>query len=384
MKIIGGDFNAELGQGEGIDLSSVGHYTLNKANGRGEWMTQWLLEHNLVALNTMYKKPPQNQVTYHTQKGAEKQLDYILTDRKHYCWSKDAEANETIDMGSDHRCVMAKFEIPKERRKPCRKKAPGTDCERNTCDNDEHVTMYRDLEQEVKEADPKKIKKTTAKEATKAEARALTQKAAEAEAAALAASAAFSAAKEEDLIAMSTAAAAEGTEASEAQETKQKDKEILALIQEWKTTAKHEKERIREISKKIKNCTRENKKKDKTRTNPEDHGRVKGTRNISSIKSVKKRILITKVKSKEGETITTRQGIANVFAKFYEDLYEGEDRDTGQGTDSRTDEDGNHPEQQISIPDFTVNEIQDAIDRLKRRKSERQQWSTSRTAQKLQ
>ena len=35
MKIIGGDFNAELGPGEGIELSAVGHYTLNKANCRG-------------------------------------------------------------------------------------------------------------------------------------------------------------------------------------------------------------------------------------------------------------------------------------------------------------------------------------------------------------
>ena len=36
MKIIGGDFNAELGPGEGIELSSVGHYALKKANGRRE------------------------------------------------------------------------------------------------------------------------------------------------------------------------------------------------------------------------------------------------------------------------------------------------------------------------------------------------------------
>ena len=53
MKIIEADFNAELGPGVGIELSSVGYYTLNKANCRGEWMTQWLLEKNLVALNTI-------------------------------------------------------------------------------------------------------------------------------------------------------------------------------------------------------------------------------------------------------------------------------------------------------------------------------------------
>ena len=162
-----------------------------------------------------------------------------------------------------------------KRRKPHRKNAPRTDCERDTCDNDEHETMYRDLEQEVKETDPKKIKKTMAKETTEAEARALTQKAAVAETAAWAASAALSAAMEEDFISMSSAAAAEVTEASEAKETKGQHLEILALIQERKTIAKHEKERIREISKKIKNCIREN--EEKTRKNPKDHGR--GQRN---------------------------------------------------------------------------------------------------------
>ena len=106
---------AELGPGEGIELSAVGYYTLNKANCRGEWLTQWLLENKLVALNTMYRKLRQKQVTYHTPKRVEKQLDYILTDKKHYSGSRDAEANDTIHMGSDHRCVMAKFVIPKEK-----------------------------------------------------------------------------------------------------------------------------------------------------------------------------------------------------------------------------------------------------------------------------
>ena len=127
MKIIRGDFIAEFGPGEGIELSAVGHYTLNKANCRGEWMTQWLLQNSLVALNTMYKKIPQKQMTLVTPKNGEKQLDYILTDSKHYSWSKDAEANDKVHTGSDHRCVMAKFEIPKERGKPRHSKTPATE-----------------------------------------------------------------------------------------------------------------------------------------------------------------------------------------------------------------------------------------------------------------
>ena len=92
--------------------------TLNKANCRGEWLTQWLLENKLVALNTMYKNIPQKQLTYHTPKNRLKKLKYVLTDRKHYSWSKDAEPNDTNHMGSDHRCLIAKFESPKERGKP--------------------------------------------------------------------------------------------------------------------------------------------------------------------------------------------------------------------------------------------------------------------------
>ena len=59
MKIIGGDFNAELGPGIGIEQANVGHHTLEESNSRDEWMSQWLLEQRLVALNTMYKKLPQ-------------------------------------------------------------------------------------------------------------------------------------------------------------------------------------------------------------------------------------------------------------------------------------------------------------------------------------
>ena len=95
---------------------------------------------------------------------------------------------------------------------------------------------------------------------------------------------------------------------------------------------------------------------------------LKGTRNILSTKSVKKRILIPKVKNK-GETINSRQGIANVFAEFSESLYEGEVDDEEKRTESRTDEDERIPDQHDPSPEFTKNEIQDAIDRLKKGKA---------------
>ena len=102
-----------------------------------------------------------------------------------------------------------------------------------------------------------------------------------------------------------------------------------------------------------KNSIRDNKRRTRQEKIQKILEELRGSRNISSIKSVKKRILIPKVKNKEGETIKTRQGIANVFAKFYEDLYEGEEDDTGKGSDSRSEEEEKDPGQHNSIPEFT-------------------------------
>ena len=88
--------------------------------------------------------------------------------------------------------------------------------------------------------------------------------------------------------------------------------------------------------------------------------KVKGTKNINSIKSAKKRIFIPKVKNKGGEAVKTRQGIANVFAKFYEDLYVGEEENDDE--EAMTNEE---TDQEDCIKEFATEEIQSAIDRLK-------------------
>ena len=111
IPIIGGDYNAELGLGHGNECISVCRYTLNEGNKRGDWMKHWLMLQGYTALNMMYKKTPQKQTTFVPPKGKEKQIDYILTKWRYLRHTKDAEANDMIHMGSDHRCVMATFTI---------------------------------------------------------------------------------------------------------------------------------------------------------------------------------------------------------------------------------------------------------------------------------
>ena len=143
--------------------------------------------------------------------------------------------------------------------KPRHTKAPKTEQEGETCE-DENEQKYIDLEQEVKEAEPRKNTKNAAEEATETKAEAVRQeiKAEEAEGwTASEASAAPTAAADGQSITKRHAAAPKGTVASEAQEMNEKDTVIRALVQERKTIAEHEKERIREISKKIKKCIRD-------------------------------------------------------------------------------------------------------------------------------
>ena len=197
-------------------------------------------------------------------------------------------------MGSDHRCVMAKFEIPKDKSKPRHTKAPKGERENETCE-DGNEQNYRDLEQEVKEAEPGTSKESTKKEMTNTKAKAKERKPEAGEDEAHAAPAA----------ALAATAAADGqaitkthAEASEGAVAQKKDEKIRALIQERETTAKHEKERIREISKEIKKYIRAHKRTKRQERIQKILEKVQGTRNIPNIKSVKRRILMPKVRNK--------------------------------------------------------------------------------------
>ena len=46
----------------------------------------------------------------------ERQIDYIVLDGQLFKWTTDAEANDMLDLGSDHRCVRAVLKIPRKRK----------------------------------------------------------------------------------------------------------------------------------------------------------------------------------------------------------------------------------------------------------------------------
>ena len=100
----------------------------------------------------------------------------------------------------------------------------------------------------------------------------------------------------------------------------------------------------------------------------------KGVRNIPVIKSAKKKVLITKIKNDKGECVTSRKGIADVFGEFYKRLYEDNEKDDSEhevnddDNYSNTDVHNNDTEETAGIPEITTEELQNAMNKLKKGK----------------
>ena len=117
---------------------------------------------------------------------------------------------------------------------------------------------------------------------------------------------------------------------------------------------------MKEVSKKIKKCIRDNQRSRRQEKIQRILEAFRGIKNISNIKSAKKKTLIPKVNNEKGETVTSRKGIANVFGKFCSKLYAGNDLKKKSGTVT---------DMKQEMPEFTKNEVQAAIDSLKKGKA---------------
>ena len=99
-------------------------------------------------------------------------------------------------------------------------------------------------------------------------------------------------------------------------------------------------------------------------------------------------MLITKIKNEIGEIITSRKRIANGFGEFYKKFYDDNEQDEpeqeiGASVNESSTDVHNDTDEMTRIPEITTEELQTAINKLKKRQIPRQQRDPSRRHQSM-
>ena len=112
--IVMGDFNAKIGVRNTNDkMNCTGPFGTGNRNERGERLLDFAEENNLVVTNSLFFKAANRYWTWEAPGGVTKnQIDFILSsDRKIV---QNCEVITKVDIGSDHRMVRARVEIDKK------------------------------------------------------------------------------------------------------------------------------------------------------------------------------------------------------------------------------------------------------------------------------
>ena len=120
--IISGDFNAQLGQNDNGNFPYSLHQNTNR---NGNMLKNYILENNLICLNTHFQKRRGHSWTHTSPNASNSQIDYVIINRK---WKNSAincrANNYFISVATDHRIVSAYIRLSlraNKRRKSNRK-----------------------------------------------------------------------------------------------------------------------------------------------------------------------------------------------------------------------------------------------------------------------
>ena len=114
-----GDFNAQVGYGEHLDIT--GQFGLGSRNERGSRLLQFCEENNMMIANTYFQHPKRRlYITWRSPGDIYRnQIDFILINKRYRNAVKQARTYPGADVGSDDNPLMIKMNIKlkKTRRK---------------------------------------------------------------------------------------------------------------------------------------------------------------------------------------------------------------------------------------------------------------------------
>lgn len=111
MTIIGGDFNAKVGE-RGDAESCMGRYGLGKRNEAGQQLIDFCEEQGLVIQNTCFQNHPRRLYTWTSPDGhTRNQIDYFLSSIRWRRTIKKCKTYPGADGDSDHQLLMAEWKL---------------------------------------------------------------------------------------------------------------------------------------------------------------------------------------------------------------------------------------------------------------------------------
>lgn len=108
MKIVLGDFNAQVGK-ERIFMPTIGKNSLhNKTNENGMRMINFAASKSLVVMSSIFTHKDRHKQTWHSPNGTFTQIDHVLVSSRHFNEVNDVRSYRGADVNSDHFLVVAK------------------------------------------------------------------------------------------------------------------------------------------------------------------------------------------------------------------------------------------------------------------------------------
>ena len=325
-----GDFNAKIGVRNTNDkMNCTGPFGTGNRNERGERLLDFAEENNLVVTNSLFFKAANRYWTWEAPGGVTKnQIDFILSSD----WKivQNCEVITKVDIGSDHRMVRARVEIDKKlmRLKRIQKQKP-----------------YRlDLRVLEKLVTPFRIELKNRFDTLKDEEPSIEK---------------MNTVLREAMDTIQNQTQKSTTEKSiEDTEIENLDKKRKELIQKTNKTLKDKVEYV-ELNKLVKKKRRTRAWRKRKELILETLEARKGPRQINKHRNKQ---MIMSMRKESGEITTNREEILKICANFYKSLYT-QTVPTPESTMKSS------PDTE-EIPEFTEEEVERAIKRMKRHKAQ--------------
>ena len=143
-----GDFNAQVGARQNNEEYVLGMFGHGKRSSNGQQLIEFLMEHNLTVLNSLFKKNPKNKWTWVSPNGSYKnEIDYIISNNPKAF--TDTTVITKLNFNTNHRMVRSSLKIIPD--KPSRKHIKGQGYNQLRDHEEQNVMNFKEIKKCINE-----------------------------------------------------------------------------------------------------------------------------------------------------------------------------------------------------------------------------------------